>query len=188
GTLSRYKGRLVANGSAQLEEVNVDENFSSVVKPGTIQTVLSLAVSRHWPIHQLDVKNAFLHDGTLSHYKERLVTNGSTQLGGLMLMRLSVRLLNRIIRSLHQEFAMTDLGPLNYFIGEHMDNYNPSWTPIDTKSKLRSDGDPVSDPTLYLSLAGSLKYLTFTRSDISYAVQQVCLYMHDPREPYVDSN
>ncbi|GJS81443.1 ribonuclease H-like domain-containing protein, partial [Tanacetum coccineum] len=57
-------------------------------------------------------------------------------------------------------------------------------TPIDTESKLESDGDPVSDPTLYRSLAGSLQYLTFTQPDISYAVQQVCLYMHDPREPY----
>ncbi|GJT22998.1 ribonuclease H-like domain-containing protein [Tanacetum coccineum] len=36
-----------------------------LVKPGTIQIVLSLAASRHWPIHQLDVKNAFLY-GDLS--------------------------------------------------------------------------------------------------------------------------
>nr|GEV83020.1 ribonuclease H-like domain-containing protein [Tanacetum cinerariifolium] len=60
GTLSRYKARLVANGSTQLEGVDVDETFSPVVKPGTIRTVLSLVASRHWPIHQLDVKNAFL--------------------------------------------------------------------------------------------------------------------------------
>ncbi|GKF02657.1 ribonuclease H-like domain-containing protein, partial [Tanacetum coccineum] len=52
------------------------------------------------------------------------------------------------------------------------------------ESKLRDDGDPVSDLTLYQSLAGSLQYLTFTRPDISYAVQQICLYMHDPREPH----
>ncbi|GKB45096.1 ribonuclease H-like domain-containing protein [Tanacetum coccineum] len=52
------------------------------------------------------------------------------------------------------------------------------------KSKLGSDGDPVSNPTLYRSLVGALQYLTFTRPDLSYAVQQVCLYMHDPRDPH----
>ncbi|GKD75369.1 ribonuclease H-like domain-containing protein [Tanacetum coccineum] len=61
---------------------------------------------------------------------------------------------------------------------------NPCHTPVDTDSKLSADGDPVSDPTLYRSLAGALQYLNFTRHDISFAVQQVCLYMHDPREPH----
>ncbi|GJR58012.1 ribonuclease H-like domain-containing protein [Tanacetum coccineum] len=65
GTLSRYKAHLVANGSTQLAGIDVDETFSPVVKPATIRTVLSLAISRHWPVHQLDVKNAFLH-GSLS--------------------------------------------------------------------------------------------------------------------------
>jgi hypothetical protein len=32
-----------------------------VVKPATVRTVLSLALARSWPVHQLDVKNAFLH-------------------------------------------------------------------------------------------------------------------------------
>nr|GEU89370.1 retrovirus-related Pol polyprotein from transposon TNT 1-94 [Tanacetum cinerariifolium] len=65
GTLNRYKTRLVVNGSTQLKGIDVDETFSPVVKPGTIRTVLSLATSRHWLVHQLDVKNAFLH-GDLS--------------------------------------------------------------------------------------------------------------------------
>ncbi|GJS53965.1 ribonuclease H-like domain-containing protein [Tanacetum coccineum] len=173
----------IGNGSTQLEVVDFDETFSPIVKPGTIRTVLSLAASRHWPIHQLDVKNAFLHASLES-------------------------LLQQIIRSLHHEFAMTDLGPLNYFLGisvtrdssglflsqkkyaieildrAHMNNCNPSRTPIDTESKLGSDGDLISDPTLYRSLVGSLQYLTFTRPDISYAVQQVCLYMPDHQEPH----
>ncbi|GKG42479.1 ribonuclease H-like domain-containing protein, partial [Tanacetum coccineum] len=51
----------MANGNTQLKSVDVDETFSIVVKPGTIRTVLSLAASRDWPIHQLDVKNEFLH-------------------------------------------------------------------------------------------------------------------------------
>ncbi|GKD06468.1 ribonuclease H-like domain-containing protein [Tanacetum coccineum] len=62
-------------------------------------------------------------------------------------------------------------------------HYNPCPTLVETESKLGPHGDPVSDPTLYRSLAGGLQYLTFTRPDISYYVQQVFLYMHDPRKP-----
>ncbi|GKF19963.1 ribonuclease H-like domain-containing protein, partial [Tanacetum coccineum] len=74
---------------------------------------------------------------------------------------------------LYKEFDMTDLGALNYFLGisavrhptwlflsqkkyarqllerAHMVNCNPSRTPIDTDSKLGSDGVPVQDHTLY---------------------------------------
>jgi hypothetical protein len=45
--------------------VDYDETFSLVVNPATIWIVLTLAVSRGWPVHQLDVKNSFLH-GILS--------------------------------------------------------------------------------------------------------------------------
>ena len=41
--------------------VDCDETFSPVVKPATIQIVLSLALSQYWQIYQLNVKNAFLH-------------------------------------------------------------------------------------------------------------------------------
>jgi hypothetical protein len=66
-----------------------------------------------------------------------------------------------------------------------MTNCNPYRTPVDTESKLGPEGVPVQDPTLYRILAGGLQYLTFTRPDLSYAVQQICLYMHDPREPHL---
>jgi len=65
GSLERYKARWVLRGFTQRPGVDFDETFSPVVKPATVRTVLSLALSRRWPIHQLDVKNAFLH-GTLS--------------------------------------------------------------------------------------------------------------------------
>ncbi|GJV67032.1 ribonuclease H-like domain-containing protein [Tanacetum coccineum] len=223
GTLSCYKARLVANGSTQLEGVDVDETFSLVVKPGTIRIVLSLATSQHWPIHQLDVKNVFLHGDLFvtvymhqpPRFQDFVHPDYGTDTAHLLLYVDDIvlttsfeSLLQQIIRSLHQEFAMTDLGPLNFFLGisvtrdssglflsqkkyaveilerAHMVTCNPCRTPIDTESKLGSDGDPVSDLTLYRSLAGSLQYLTFTRPDISYAVQQGCLHIHDPREPY----
>ncbi|GJY04543.1 RNA-directed DNA polymerase, eukaryota, reverse transcriptase zinc-binding domain protein [Tanacetum coccineum] len=125
GSLNRYKARLVANGRSQQQGIDCDEIFSPVVKPATIRTVLSLIVSRQWPIHQLDVKNAFLHGHAYYHF--------------------------------------------------------------DTEKKLGPEGSPVTDLILYHSLVGALQYLTFTRPDLSYAVQQLCLYMHDLREPHLNA-
>jgi len=65
GSLDRYKARWVLRGFTQCPGIDYDETFSPVVKPATVQVVLSLALSQNWPIHQLDVKNAFLH-GTLT--------------------------------------------------------------------------------------------------------------------------
>ena len=37
---------------------------------------------------------------------------------------------------------------------------------------------------VYCSLARALQFLTFNRPDITFIVQQICLYMHDTREPH----
>jgi hypothetical protein len=66
-----------------------------------------------------------------------------------------------------------------------MADCKPCFTPIDTCAKLSSSGDPVSNATYYGGLVETLQYLTFTRTDIAYVVQQVCLYMHDPPEPHL---
>ncbi|GJR88395.1 ribonuclease H-like domain-containing protein [Tanacetum coccineum] len=109
----------------------------------------------------------------------------------------------RIIDSLHKEFDMTDLGELNYFLGISATRHSTGlflsqkkfsflivliWsivTFVGHLLTLRQNWGwtvfPVQDPTLYRSVAGRLQYLTFTRPD---TVQQICLYMHDPREPH----
>jgi hypothetical protein len=119
-------------------------------------------------------------------------------------------LLHSIIDSLKHEFSMSDLGDIHHFLGINvhrtteglflsqqqyaleilerakMLQCNPIATPIDTRSKISAhDGSRVGDPTLYRSLAGALQYLTLTRPEISYAVQQVCLFMHDPRDSHM---
>jgi hypothetical protein len=67
-----------------------------------------------------------------------------------------------------------------------MSECHPTTTPVDTKAKLSTfDGAPLADASAYRSLAGALQYLTLTRPDLAYAVQQVCLFMHDPRESHL---
>jgi hypothetical protein len=39
--------------------------------------------------------------------------------------------------------------------------------------------------TQFRSLTKALQYMTFTHLDIAYVVQQICLHMHDPREPHL---
>jgi hypothetical protein len=66
-----------------------------------------------------------------------------------------------------------------------MTDCNPVQTPVDTAGKLGSDaGGPFADPTLFRSLADALQYLTFTRPDISYAVQQICMHIDAPQNAH----
>ncbi|GKE86541.1 ribonuclease H-like domain-containing protein, partial [Tanacetum coccineum] len=271
GTLSRYKARLVANGSTQIEVIDVDETFSPIVKPHTIRTVLSLATSRHWSIHQLDVKSAFLHgdlsetiymhwppgfwdsehpnyvcllqrslyglkqaprawfrrfasyitrsrfshnrcDSSLFIYRHRIDTAYLLlYVDDIVLTASSEHLLQQLIHSLHQEFSMIDLGSLNYFLGisvthdslciflsqrkyateilewSHMVGCNSSRTPVDTESKLGDGGDPVSDPTLYRSLAALKQILCYVSGTLDYGLQLFSTFTID-LVAYFDAN
>ncbi|GKA30261.1 ribonuclease H-like domain-containing protein [Tanacetum coccineum] len=142
-------------------------------------------------------RHKHLAGDTLSRYKAHIVANGSIPLPGihvdetfslvvkpatirivfswpLLDIGLFISLMSRmpfymIIASLHQEFSMTDLGPLNYFLGiyvvrdssamflsqskyatkilerAHMVGCNPTRTPVDKESKLGVDGLSISN-------------------------------------------
>lgn len=130
----------------------------------------------------------------------------------IVLTTFSVALKDKIIIALKTEFEMSDLGPFSYFLGisikrttnsmfltqqkymeetlywANMSNSKPVATPIHTKSKLSTiNGSLLTDPTLYRNLTGALQYVTFTRPYIAYSIQQICLFIHAPRDSHFNA-
>lgn len=60
-TLNRYKIRLVALCNRQEYSVDYEETFALVAKMTTVHTIIVIVASQGWPLHQMDIKNVFLH-------------------------------------------------------------------------------------------------------------------------------
>lgn len=105
---------------------------------------------------------------------------------------------------LHHEFAIKDLGVLHYFLGLEVTRSNqqlflcqtkyaynilqrfelldakPVNTPLATNSVFGTNGELYTDPTKYISIVGALQYLTITRPNIFFAVNQVSQFLQNP--------
>lgn len=112
-----------------------------------------------------------------------------------------------LLKDLSHEFALKDLGDLNFFLGIEvkkvdsgivlsqtkyaqdiltrvgMMNCTGVSTPLSSSEKITAHQGTLlgpEDSTNYRSMVGALQYLTLTRPDISYAVNKVCQYLHAP--------
>jgi hypothetical protein len=109
-----------------------------------------------------------------------------------------------LLQDLTGNFAIKDLGALHYFLGIEVKSlhdgliltqgkycveslekvgmleckYAP--TPLSSTESLSLFGWRPSLSTRYCSIIGGLQYLTLTRSDLSFAVNKVCQYLHAP--------
>jgi hypothetical protein len=65
GSVERYKAHLVARGFTQEYGIDYEETFAPVVRLTSVRSLLVVAAVRHWPLFQIDVKNAFLNGDLL---------------------------------------------------------------------------------------------------------------------------
>jgi len=64
GSIDKYKTRFVARGFFQKEGIDYEETFAPTARYTTIRSLVSLATTMGWNIHQMDVKTTFLN-GTI---------------------------------------------------------------------------------------------------------------------------
>lgn len=119
--------------------------------------------------------------------------------------------IDQIKRRMMEEFEMSDLGKLSYFLGMeltdtsdggvmlHQSKYaadllkrfnmwecNSAETPADTGLVLQKDGaGELVDPTYYRQIVGSLRYLCNTRPDLVFSVGLISRFMDNPRSSHL---
>jgi hypothetical protein len=111
-----------------------------------------------------------------------------------------------LLDALNDDFAVKDLGPINFFLGieviesasscflsqqryildilkrTNMTEAKPVNSPMATSTSLSAyEGEAFDNPTLFRSTIGALQYLCITRPDISFSVNKLSQFMHQPR-------
>jgi len=61
GSIDYYKDRLVVLKNKLEFGLNYGETFVPIAKVTIVHAILITATSKSWPLHQIHVKNAFLH-------------------------------------------------------------------------------------------------------------------------------
>ncbi len=71
GSVSKYKTRLITKGYAQTYGINYEETYNPIAKMTTIRTIITMVVAKGWSLHQINVKNVFLHKDLQEVYMEQ---------------------------------------------------------------------------------------------------------------------
>eukprot|EP00253_Pinus_taeda_P035868 PITA_35868 len=202
GKIERHKARLVVKGYKQQYGRDYEETFAPAVRMETVRAVLSIAAQKKWKVYQMDVKSAFLNGVLMEEvYIEQPL--GYEKKGN------DDYLIKNFKAVMKEEFEMTDMGLLRYFLGIEVDQNENGFfisqakyvnevlgrfnmqeckaaiTPTVMGLKLsKEENNKDFDSSLYKSIVGSLMYLTATRPDILFVVSLISKFMERPKEAH----
>uniref|UniRef100_A0A2N9FF70 Reverse transcriptase Ty1/copia-type domain-containing protein n=1 Tax=Fagus sylvatica TaxID=28930 RepID=A0A2N9FF70_FAGSY len=128
GFVEHYKACLVAKGFTQEYGIDYEETFAPVAHLTFVQSLLAVVTVLHWPLFQMDVKNAFLNSDLLKQ-PPTLILRIKFFIFVVLFMALSKPLVDDMIitsddtacirdlqKCLSQHFKMKYLGTLSYFL------------------------------------------------------------------------
>jgi histone deacetylase 1/2 len=146
----------------------------------------------------------------LVHHQQGACTYVLVYVDDILITGSSPQLITDLIHKLKSQFALKQLGEVDYFLGievkhmpsgglllhqskyirdllskTNMENCKPIGSPMVANCRLNKFGiDEMTDPSLYRSTVGALQYATLTRPDISFSVNKVCQFMSHPLETH----
>jgi hypothetical protein len=71
GFMSRCKVRMVAKGYAQTYGIDYEETYNPIATMITIRAITTMAITKRWFLHQMDVNNVFFHGDLQEMYMEQ---------------------------------------------------------------------------------------------------------------------
>ncbi|KAI5347152.1 hypothetical protein L3X38_015031 [Prunus dulcis] len=193
GTVDRFKARLVAKGFNQREGIDFTDTFAPVAKLINVLCLLSIAAAHHWPLHQMDVHNAFLH-GDLQEEVYMLPPPGSCRQGEHVVCRLHKSLygLKQAPRNWFRKFSYAICGigfkqsRADYSLFTHVQGSSLTIILLYVDDMIIT-GKLLKDPTRYRRLVGKLIYLTITKQEITYAVNTLSQFMQEPKRQHLEA-
>nr|KYP41144.1 Retrovirus-related Pol polyprotein from transposon TNT 1-94 [Cajanus cajan] len=111
GSIDRYKAILVVFGNKQKFGLDYEETFAPMAKMTNVRIILAITTSESWKIHQLDVKNVFLHGDLKEEVYIKLLNGMSSPLHDTICkLKRSLYGLKQVPRVWFEKFRTTLLG------------------------------------------------------------------------------